>query len=155
MNGETGHHCALKRDGTVWCWGSNADGGLGDGTTIDRSTPVKVVGLPGSAVAITATRWIGNSGGTCAILYNGTVWCWGSNTNGQLGIGTTTNAPQTTPVPVSGLRNAIEVAVGFTSSYALRADGTLWGWGDNVYGELGLGTLGGTYTTPTQIPFYP
>jgi alpha-tubulin suppressor-like RCC1 family protein len=155
LKGDNGHKCALKSDGTVWCWGSNADGELGDGTTTDRTTPVKVVGLPGSAVAITATRWLGNPGATCAILYDGTVWCWGSNINGQLGNDTTTSAPQKTPVAVSGLANAIEVAVGFTSSYALRADGTLWGWGDNFYGELGIGTLGGTYTTPKQIPFYP
>ncbi|MGC9079924.1 MAG: RCC1 domain-containing protein, partial [Nanopusillaceae archaeon] len=86
------HTCALLSDRTVWCWGSNYFGQLGDGTREDRHTPVKVQNL--SNVIAIAAGWYH----TCALLYDGTVWCWGDNDDGQLGDGT--NITRYTPVKV-------------------------------------------------------
>src|SRR5438874_239955 len=86
VSGGGSHTCALPGDGTVQCWGENADGQLGDGTTASSSTPVRVVGITG-AVAV-ASGWQH----TCALLGDGTVQCWGRNEFGQLGDGTTTSS---------------------------------------------------------------
>jgi len=88
--------CALTTNGTVNCWGSNSAGGLGDGTTTDRSTPVAVAGALSGVTAIAVGLWH-----TCGLTTGGGVKCWGSNSNGELGDGTTTD--RTTPVAVSGL----------------------------------------------------
>lgn len=88
----TDHACALLVSGGVKCWGSNAHGRLGDGTTVDRPTPVDVVGLAGGVQAISA-----GDDHTCALLEDGTIQCWGANNQGQLGI-----APNWTPTPVVG-----------------------------------------------------
>jgi alpha-tubulin suppressor-like RCC1 family protein len=153
LSGDNGHKCALKNDGTVWCWGSNDDGELGDGTTTDRYTPTRVPAISG-AIAVVATRWAGNAGFSCAILGNGTQYCWGGNDYGQLGLGFT-STPRLTPVQVSGMSNTLQVALASQSTFALRGDGTLWAWGDNTYGELGFGIQGGLYTLPAQVPFSP
>jgi hypothetical protein len=89
------HSLALKGDGTVWAWGYNRDGQLGDGTTTNRTTPVQVSGLSGVTAIAAGTHH------SLALKGDGTVWAWGGNWYGQLGDGTTTNS--TTPVQVSGL----------------------------------------------------
>jgi alpha-tubulin suppressor-like RCC1 family protein len=86
--------CALLDDGTLRCWGNNANGELGDGTTRDRSSPVAVAGLS-HAIAVSAGMVQ-----TCALLDSGGIRCWGGNSYGQLGDGTTTDSP--TPVNVAG-----------------------------------------------------
>lgn len=91
-----GHSMALKSDGTVWTWGWNRDGQLGDGTNKSRSTPRKVNGLTG-VTAISAGSYH-----TVALKSDGTVWAWGDNSNGGVGDGTTTH--RRTPVQVTGLR---------------------------------------------------
>ena len=82
----------VRRDGTVWCWGSNGDGQLGDGTTTTRLVPTRVVGITGALQV--------DAGGShaCALLAGGRIVCWGTNSSGQLGDGTTTN--RSTPVAV-------------------------------------------------------
>jgi len=126
------HGLAVKADGTVWAWGLNLTGQLGDGTTTNRTTPVQVSGLA-NAVAVA-----GGASHSLAVRSDGTVWAWGLNTYGQLGDGTTTN--RTTPVQVSGLANVVAVAGGTHHSLALKADGTVWAWGLNTSGQLGDGT---------------
>lgn len=126
------YSCALKKDRTVWCWGENTDGQLGDGTTEHRTVPIPVKGITDvTAIALGA-------GHTIALKSDGTVWAWGYNADGQLGDGTTTNSM--IPQQVKDLSGIILVAAGSLHSLALRNDGTVWGWGQNKYGQLGDGT---------------
>ena len=133
---------ALKRDGTVWAWGDNEHGQLGDGTTADRSTPVQVSVLTG-VVAVA-----GGGSHSLAVKADGTAWAWGGNGSGQLGDGTTTD--RSTPTPVRELLAVAAVAGGSAHSLALRSDGTVWAWGSNWYGQLGDGGSG-DQTTAVQV----
>ena len=126
------HSLALKNDGTVWAWGSNYYGQLGDGTVVDRETVVQVSRLSG----ITAIA--GGGSHSLALKKDGTVWAWGNNENGQLGDGTVIN--KTTAVQVSGLSGITAIASGYSHSLALKNDGTVWAWGNNYNGQLGDGT---------------
>jgi alpha-tubulin suppressor-like RCC1 family protein len=133
---------ALRSDGTVWSWGGNWSGQIGDGTTTQRNSPVQVSGLTGmTAISV-------GFGHNMALKNDGTVWAWGDNERGQLGDGTTTQ--RTTPVQVSGLTNVIAIGAGANESYALKADGTVWAWGWDNYGQLGDGTTTNT-TSPIQV----
>ena len=116
----------------AWAWGWNALGQLGDGTTTNRLTPVRVAGLTG-VTAITAGQFH-----SLALRADGTVWAWGQNDYGQLGDGTTTN--RLTPVRVAGLTGVTAITAGYFHSLALRSDGTVWAWGGNYWGQLGNGT---------------
>ena len=134
-----GFSIALKSDGTVWAWGGNDNGQLGDGTTIGKANPVQVNGLSG-VIAIA-----GGGSHAVALKSDGTVWTWGYNLDGELGDGTKTN--RTTPVQVSELSNIIAIACGGYHTVALKSDGTIWTWGYNGYGQLGDGT-----TTDRTVP---
>jgi alpha-tubulin suppressor-like RCC1 family protein len=138
------HTCAIKTDGSLWCWGANWYGQLGDGTYTNRETPVQIMSSGVSSVALGTYH-------TCAIKTDGSLWCWGANWYGQLGVGDGTYANRDTPVQImsSGVSS---VALGTYHTCAIKTDGSLWCWGANWYGQLGVGD--GTYTnrdTPVQI----
>lgn len=126
------HNLALRSDGTVWSWGNNTSGQLGDGKTSSLKVATLVPGLNG-IVAIAA-----GSSHSLALKNDGTVWAWGLNTSGQLGDTTTTL--RKSPVQVSGLSGIFDIAAGGDHSLALRADGTVWAWGANSVGQLGDNT---------------
>jgi alpha-tubulin suppressor-like RCC1 family protein len=133
------HACALLDDGTAWCWGWNSDGQVGDGTSgANRSTPVKVVGLTG---AVQLALGVDHS---CARLTDGTARCWGANTHGQLGDGTTTqHLTPTVVVSPSGdgeLSDVVDLHAGYDFSCALVGSGDVYCWGWNDLGQLGDGT---------------
>ena len=135
---------ALRRDGTVWAWGSNSFGQLGAGDTIVPSgIPRRVHSLP-AIVAVAA-----GSGDGYALDRNGRVWAWGDNSLGQLGTGGCVASRVVTrdgsqcplaggPVEVRGLTGVTAIAAGADTAYALRRDGTVWGWGDGSFGALGI-----------------
>lgn len=127
------HTVALKSNGTVWAWGDNYYGQLGDGTTTDRPTAVQANGLTG-IVSVAAGYFH-----TVALKSDGTVWAWGLNYNGQLGDGTTLTT-QTRAVSVIGLYGMVAVAAAGNHTVALKNDGTVWTWGNNEFGQLGDGT---------------
>ncbi|MEO5677219.1 MAG: choice-of-anchor D domain-containing protein, partial [Usitatibacter sp.] len=124
------HSVAVKADGTVWAWGLNAEGQVGDGSQVaTRLAPVQVPGL----TAVTAIAAGGRH--TLALRADGTLVAWGANENGQLGDGST--AQRRSPVAVSGLSNVVAIAAGDAHSLALRSDGTVVAWGFNAFGQLG------------------
>ncbi|MBI2094179.1 MAG: chitobiase/beta-hexosaminidase C-terminal domain-containing protein [Candidatus Omnitrophica bacterium] len=127
------HSLAVKQDGTVWAWGSNRYGQLGDNSTTDRREPVPVAGLNNVSLVAAGTTH------SLAIKTDGTVWTWGHNRSGQLGNGTMTDSA--IPVLIVGFSGVKALAAGDDFSVALKTDGTVWTWGDNSYGQLGMGGI--------------
>jgi alpha-tubulin suppressor-like RCC1 family protein len=135
---------ALRSDGTVWAWGTNLAGQLGNEWRGQTSPlPVQVSGL----TAVTAIA--AGAGGGLALRSDGTVWAWGDNSVAGLGDGTGTAS--TVPVRVKDLTGVTAIAAGRSTGYALRADGTVWAWGSNATGELGAGSSVGYALTPVRV----
>ena len=123
------HSGAIKEDGSLWMWGANDKGQLGDGTNEDKNTPVKIMENVKNV----------NLGVSCsgAITEDGNLWMWGANDKGQLGDGT--NEDKNTPVKF--MENIKSVNLGAHDSGVIKEDGSLWMWGSNSFGALGNGTI--------------
>lgn len=141
------HTLALKHDGTVWSWGANTYGSLGNGTDQASGVPAAIPGLTG------ITRiWV-KGDASFALEASGKLWAWGSNWQGQLGDGTQTD--RWVPTRVVGVPSVSALAVGWGFAMALDADGALWSWGDNGIGQLGDGTLSSLRPTPAKVLGFP
>lgn len=138
------HTVALRGDGTVWAWGANAYGELGDGTNVDRASPVQVVGLA-DIVAVAA-----GGDASLALRADGKVFGWGSDYYGQLGL--PNSFYHYVPVEVPGIDCVTDISVGGFHSMLIKSDGTVWTVGNNVEGELGLGYFGGYTDMFQQVP---
>ncbi len=143
------HTCAVRTNGTVWCWGLAESGQLGDGTTGDadflRTHPVRV--LRGSSALSGVTKVDVGQAFSCAVRGNGTVWCWGAASQGQLGNGQTgSGAYRSKAVQVKrgseGLTGVVQVTAGGSHACALRSNRSVYCWGYAGYGQVGDGTLG-------------
>ena len=131
---------ALKSDGTVWAWGINSSGQLGDGTLVERTRPVQTTGL---------TNVVGIAGGNfygAAVKSDGTVWIWGEDGAFTGNFGTR----HTTPIQVAGIENVTAIAAGSQHLLMLKSDKTLWSIGANANGQLGDGSTTNR-TTPVQV----
>ncbi|WP_051293121.1 RCC1 domain-containing protein [Citrifermentans bremense] len=129
------HTIAVLSDGTIWAWGGNIYGQLGDGTSISKTVPLQV----GSGYAAVAAGY----NHTVALKTDGSLWAWGDNNSGQLGNGTTNRSY----IPLQVGSGFAAVAAGYNHTVALKTDGSLWAWGDNNFGQLGDGT-----TNRSNIP---
>lgn len=128
-----GHSLAVRSDGTVWAWGSNEQySKLGDGTTVDRPTPIQVNGVD------RATDVCAGGGHSAVLRTDGTVWAWGNNSYGQTGHGP--QVVNSSPGAVDGLTDVTAIACYANQTVALKRDGTVWAWGANAQGGLGDGT---------------
>jgi alpha-tubulin suppressor-like RCC1 family protein len=142
---------ALRGDGTVWAWGNNERGQLGNGWTSTWSggsgggsaVPVPVVGLTG-VTAIAASDF-----GAYALRNDGTVWAWGAGTSGRMGNGEF--ADSSVPVRITALSSVVGIGSGWATGYAVRADGTVWAWGLNNLGALGNGSTDIFSPVPVQV----
>jgi alpha-tubulin suppressor-like RCC1 family protein len=134
---------ALKSDETVWSWGYNLYGKLGDGTTTYKTTPVQITTITGASNI--------SAGNNLSLILksDGTVWSCGYNEYGQLGDNTTVN--KSTPVQVTGLTGASIISAGGNYSLVLKYDGTVWSWGVNNNGQLGLANCTIAKDSPTYI----
>jgi uncharacterized delta-60 repeat protein len=132
VSNKGGHVMAVKTNGTLWGWGGNFNGQLGDGTLVNKNVPTQI----GSG-----TNWSVVAAGqnhTIAVKTDGTLWAWGQNYFGQLGDGT--NTDKSTPVQIGSATNWKGVSTGFNHSVAWKTDGTVWAWGGNFYNQVGDGT---------------
>jgi alpha-tubulin suppressor-like RCC1 family protein len=127
------HALAIKTDGTLWAWGANGSGQLGDGGTTASSSP-KQIG--------TATTWLSVVAGndfSVGLRTDGSLWSWGANGSGQLGTPGTTG--RKTPGQIAGATDWVAVKAGGLHVIALKSDGTLWAWGYGAFGQLGNGSF--------------
>jgi alpha-tubulin suppressor-like RCC1 family protein len=128
------HSLALRNNGTIWAWGSGANGRLGTNDIINRSSPVQVVG------GITDWTQLSAGGHSLALRNNGTIWAWGVGTNGQLGANDTIDRSSPTSV-VGGITDWTQISAGRYHNLVQRSNGTLWAWGSGNQGRLGNGDI--------------
>ncbi|MDP4161393.1 MAG: cell wall-binding repeat-containing protein, partial [Bacillota bacterium] len=155
------HSLALSSDGTVWAWGDNSEGELGNNKSELQNSPVPVqVSNLTNVIAVAA-----GGAHSLALKKDGTVWGWGNNEVGQGGFGKSellAGGPDVyipdqykksyVPLQVQGLTNIVAIAAGADYSLALKADGTVWAWGNNAYGQLGTPSVNAQFTiTPVQV----
>jgi len=137
------HSAAIKTDGTLWTWGQGQNGALGLGNETIYSSPKQVGNLTNWASLATDISRV-----VLAAKTDGTLWSWGENGDGQLGLGNRTK--YSSPKQVGSLTNWLRVSGGLYGSAAVKTDGTLWTWGKNTYGQLGHGNTT-SYSSPKQV----
>ena len=143
------HSCAILDDGSLKCWGHNGNGQLGIGSYTEQSTPQLVsLGAGRTAVEVSAGDLH-----TCAVLDDGSLKCWGSNNNGQLGDGSSTNSNTPVAVSLPSGRTAVEVASGELHTCAMLDDSSLKCWGYNGWGQLGNGNNYTDQNSPQSVNF--
>lgn len=147
LSGSSNHGSAIKTDGTLWTWGSNFAGQIGDGTTNAAVSPVTTAG------GGTNWRYIGiGDFHNVGIKTDGTAWTWGQNFSCQLGIGLLFDAGRSSPVSVlGGITNWVTSAAGRKVSGAIRATGELYMWGDPAQGGLGTNDSTTFYGSPVTV----
>jgi alpha-tubulin suppressor-like RCC1 family protein len=133
------HSCALQTNGSVMCWGNNFVGQVGNGITSRVEVSPVAITVLSDIVAVSAGQ-----SHSCALKVSGSVACWGSNTNGQLGNGGTSTAVLS-PADVPDLANAVGISAGESHSCALQTNGSVACWGLNRYGQLGDGSTENKY----------
>lgn len=142
------HMCAIKQDGTLWAWGNDSNGQLGNGasgTFMRYSSPVQIGSL-------TNWRQLGQGSAnqwSAAIKTDGTLWVWGNNDKGQFG-NDSTSTKYSSPIQVGALTNWKQLAIEYSSLAAIKTDGTLWAWGSNSRGQLANGNQI-DYSSPIQV----
>lgn len=139
--------CAILDDGALLCWGANFEGQLGRADPYpgeDGLLPAPV------ASALTFREVAPGQGHTCAIASDGTLWCWGRNSDGQLGLGAGMPNQLRVPTQVGDRSDWARVAAGQGHTCAIRVDGTLWCWGEDFAGQVGI-ALGTRFDEPTQV----
>jgi alpha-tubulin suppressor-like RCC1 family protein len=141
---------ALLSDGAYYDWGYNPAGQLGDGSTADSDTPVRV-GLPGAVRQVFQGGSGPGNGQSIAILADGSAWAWGANNDGQLGNGTTASSDVPVPVHVPAGVRFVTVSSGGYTTYAIDSSGTLWAWGGSQNGQLGTGSTARSETEPVSV----
>ena len=155
--------CVLSSAGSVYCWGRNAEGELGNGTTSSSSSPV-AVSTAGALAGITVTQITSNAGQSeCALSSSGAAYCWGYNSNGQLGNNTVSNSSVPVAVSTSGVLSGVtltQVSSGTNSTCALSSIGAAYCWGGNSNGQLGNNLTTASpvpvaVTTPARCPGSP
>ncbi|HIV03231.1 MAG TPA: S8 family serine peptidase, partial [Candidatus Aphodoplasma excrementigallinarum] len=151
------HSMALRADGTVWAWGRNQYGQLGDNTRNSSSTPVQVTGENGFGYLTGVEEIAAGIGYSMALMSDGTLMAWGHNNSYQLGDGT--QQSRNAPVQVldsagtAALADVVEFSANGETTMAKTADGTVWIWGTNRYGEFGDGTNGSYSALPLEFGF--
>lgn len=157
------HTCAAIEDGTVWCWGDNSTGQLGHGTVSDvEPFPVQVLGMDGGLLSMAMNGSQDRTEHsedpivyvhhTCAVKVDGTVWCWGANSRGQLGDGQLHGEPIAEPQQLAALgADVVRVSAGRLHACAVKDTGKVWCWGDNVSGQVGNGSTSDV-ALPAEVP---
>jgi alpha-tubulin suppressor-like RCC1 family protein len=138
--------CGIREGNTLWCWGNGANGELGAGSTAEEHLPQQIL-KPTAAWTSVSAGW----GYACATRKDGTLWCWGLNQQGRLGIGNDVNVTRPHQVTTPAATGWASVSAGEEHTCGVRADGTLWCWGTGNGGQLGLGDGGAPHNLPQQV----
>lgn len=144
MNNSATHACGIRAsDDALYCWGYNNEGGLGDNTNTNRSSPTGVNG--GGAWKYIATGY----GNSCGIKTDDSLWCWGRNVFGA--VGDNTQVDKWVPTAVNGGGTWKRVSIGYEHACGIKSDDTGWCWGYRANGEIGDGTYGARVLVPTAV----
>ena len=143
----TQHVLVRKADNSLWAWGANGSGQLGNGTQVNSNKPVQVTNISG---VVSMAAGVAHS---LAIKADGTILSWGSNAEGALG--DPSQGTRLTPGQIPGLQGIVQVAAGYNHSLAVSNDGHMWTWGDNSQGQIGNGVSGNDERSPVALTLFP